>query len=340
MRVEVMRGSRVESVHEVDAAAVRAGGDAVLLAGRPEESVFARSAIKPFQALPLVEDGIADRYGLNAEELALCCGSHSGEERHVAVARSILGKIGSGEEALACGPHDPFSSAAKEALRSAGRAAGRVHNNCSGKHGGMLALARGHGWPEEGYHRLEHPVQRRIMEGVEAWSGVDRAAIDTAVDGCGVVTFALPLTGLARSFARLAEAAGVSGSPAGRVVGSMIRHPFLVAGSNRLCTALMEITDGRILAKVGAEGVYGAAALDRGWGIGIKARDGARRAAEVSLLAILTALGLLEPEERTRLERWSEPVLRNTRDEEVGRVRARLDPETIADTEVGVGGSG
>lgn len=325
MRVEVLRGTRIESVHEVDVAVVHSTGNAVLLAGRPEESVFVRSAVKPFQAMPLVEDDIADRYGLSEEELALCCASHSGEERHVQLARSILEKVGVGEELLACGPHDPFSSAATAALRRAGREAGRIHNNCSGKHAGMLALARGHGWPLEGYQRIDHPVQRRILRELEEWSGVDRASIDTGVDGCGVVTFALPLTALALAFARLAGAARVDSSPAGRVVGAMVGHPFLVAGSKRLCTALMEATGGRILAKVGAEGVYAAAALDREWGIGLKVRDGARRAAEVALVGTLSALGLLEPGESARLERWSDPVLRNTRGEEVGQLRARLE---------------
>lgn len=325
VRVEVTRGGRVESVHDVDVAVVHSGGAAVLLAGRPEESVFARSALKPFQALPLVEDGIADRYHLGGEELALCCASHSGEQRHVAVARSILEKIGVGEEALACGPHDPFSGAASKALRAAGVSPGRIHNNCSGKHAGMLALARGHGWAVEGYQEHDHPVQQRIMEEIERWTGVDRSAIDTGLDGCGVVTFALPLTALARAFARLTAAARVDGSPADRIVRAMVGHPFLVAGSNRLCTALMEATGGRVLAKVGAEGVYGAAAVDREWGIGLKARDGARRAAEVSLMATLRSLELLEPDEWERMERWTQPVLTNTRGEEVGSLRGRVD---------------
>lgn len=323
MRVEVMRGGRVESVHQVDVAVIGSAGDEVLRAGRPEESVFTRSAVKPFQALPLVADGVADRYGLSDEELALCCASHSGEERHVAAARSILDRIGVGEEALACGAHEPFSSAAMEALRAAGRRPGRIHNNCSGKHAGMLALARGRGWPIEGYHQADHPVQQRMLEEMERWAGVDRAVIGTGVDGCGVVTFAFPLMALAGAFARLAGTARSGEGPAGRVVDAMVRNPFMVGGSNRLCTALMEATGGRILAKVGAEGVYGAAALDREWGIALKARDGARRAAEVALMGTLEQLGLLEPDERARLERWASPVLRNTRDEPVGELRVR-----------------
>lgn len=325
VRVEVLRGGRVESEHRVELSVMAAGGGEVVRTEGADESVFVRSAIKPFQALPLVEDGVVDRLGLSEEELALCCASHSGEARHVEVAAALLERIGLAEEALACGPHEPFSSAATAVLRADRVEPGRLHNNCSGKHAGMLALARGHDWPVEDYHRLEHPVQQRILDEVERWSGVARAGIDTGVDGCGVASFALPLSGLALAFARLAEAAAEPGSPAGRVAGAMGRHPFLVAGTNRLCTAVMEATDGRVLAKVGAEGVYGAATLDRQWGIALKARDGARRAAEVALVGVLEELGLLGPDETERLRRWLRPILKNTRGEVVGELRSMVE---------------
>jgi L-asparaginase II len=325
VRVEVMRGGRAESEHEVELSVVDAAGTVVAATSGADDAVFVRSAIKPFQALPLLEDGVADRLGLSEEELALCCASHSGEARHVAVAAGLLERLGVSEDALACGPHDPFSSAATAALRAEGREPGRIHNNCSGKHAGMLALARDHGWPVEDYHRAEHPVQQRMLAAVEEWTGMDRSAIGTGVDGCGVVTFALPLSALAGALARLAAAAAEAESPAGRVVGAMVRHPFLVAGTGRLCTALMEATGGRILAKVGAEGVYGAAALDREWGIALKVRDGARRGAEVALVGVLEALGLLSPVEVERLGRWARPTVRNTRGEVVGELQSRVE---------------
>ncbi|HSH45445.1 MAG TPA: asparaginase, partial [Longimicrobiales bacterium] len=254
-RVEVLRGTRVESVHDVDIAVVDGGGRLAAAAGDAEDVIFARSALKPFQALPLVEDGVLDRFGLGEAELALCCASHSGEPRHVEVAARILDRIGRDEEDLACGPHPPFSGDAARALVRDGREPGRIHNNCSGKHGGMLALALAHGWPAAGYQERDHPVQRRMLEEVSRWTGVPEEEVGTAVDGCGVVTFAVPLRALALAFARLAVAP--EGSPAARVRGAMIRNPFLVGGSRRLCTRIMEVSDGRILAKVGAEGVYG-----------------------------------------------------------------------------------
>lgn len=322
VRVEVLRGERVESVHEVDLAVVGREGEVEVADGDVATPVFARSAIKAFQAMPLIEDGVVERFGLTEEELALCCASHSGEPRHVGLAASILEKVGLDADALACGPHEPFDNAASRALREAGQAPGRLHNNCSGKHAGMLALARARGWPTDGYHRADHPVQRRMRDEVCRWAGVDPGDVWTGVDGCGVVTFAIPLTGLARAFARLASAE--PGSAAARIADAMAAHPFLVAGTGRLCTRVMEVTRGRVLAKVGAEGVYGAASRERGVGIALKARDGARRAAEAALVGVLEALGLLRPEEAAALEAWSRQPLTNTRGERVGEVRAAV----------------
>lgn len=330
-RVEATRGGTVESVHAVDVAVVD-GDRVVARAGSPSRRVFARSAVKPFQALPLVEDGVLDRLGLGAEALALACASHSGEPRHVAVARSTLGAIGLEESALACGPHEPFDDAARETLRASGQAPGRVHNNCSGKHAGMLALAVAHDWPTAGYHRLEHRVQQRMLAEIERWTGVRRDGIDTGVDGCGVVTFALPLDGLARAFHRLVTTAGREPGP-GAVVDAMTGHPFLVGGTDRLCTRLMEVTDGRLLAKVGAEGVYGAAVVGGGPGIALKARDGAGRAGPVALIGVLEALDLLDRAEREALDRWARPAVRNTRDEVVGELRAVVELETHTEPE-------
>lgn len=321
LRVEVVRGGRVESVHLVDAAVMPAQGAPVLAAGSVDRPVFTRSSIKPFQALPLVEDGAVERFGLTGEQLALCCASHGGEPRHVAVAQSILDRIGLGTEDLACGPHEPMSAGAARALRAAGGAPDRRHNNCSGKHAGMLALALVHGWPTRDYHRAGHPVQERVRAELARWTGLDGPTLPTAVDGCGVVTFALPVSALAGAFARLAGAATHPASGPARVLGAMTAHPYMVGGTERLCSRLMEVTDGRLVAKVGAEGVYGAAALDRGLGVAVKARDGARRAAEVALLWILDSLGLLGPDEVDALDRWARPVVRNTRDEVVGGIR-------------------
>jgi L-asparaginase II len=327
VRVDVTRGGTVESVHHVDLAVASATGTLVARAGEVDTPVFTRSAIKPFQALPLVDDGVAGRLGLTDPELAVCCASHSGEPRHVALARSILGRAGLDETALACGPHVPFDRAAAGELRQAGQPPGRVHNNCSGKHAGMLALAVAHGWPTRGYQRPDHPVQARMAAELARWAGVREQEMLRGVDGCGVVTFALPLSALAAAMARLVAAAAGGHESASRIVGAMRGNPFELAGTERLCTRLLEVTGGRVLAKVGAEGVYVAASTREERAVALKVRDGARRAAEVSLLGSLESLGMLAPGEVEALARWSRPVVRNTRGEAVGEIRAFVDLE-------------
>lgn len=325
--VEVWRGPVVESRHRVSVAICDAAGRLRARAGDPELVAFARSALKPVQALALVREGVAERFELTGPELALCCGSHSGEPRHVEVARSLLQKAGAGEEALACGPHPPMGAAAAEALRERGLEPTRIHNNCSGKHAGMLCLARVRGWALAGYHRIEHPVQQRMLAEVACWTGVPADDIQTAVDGCGVATFALPLAALAGAFARLAAAARRLEPDPALVVQSMMRNPEYVGGSDRLCTELMRVADGRIFAKVGAEGVYCAGVPGAELGIALKVEDGATRAAEPALLGVLRALNVLSDEEMAALERFAAPEIRNTRDEVVGQIRTEVTVE-------------
>jgi L-asparaginase II len=322
--VEVWRGSLVESLHHVNVVVVNGTGTVLGSAGDVDGLAFARSAVKPFQALPLVEDGVLARYGFGAAELAMASSSHSGEPQHVEIARRMLSAAGLEESDLACGPHPPFHSASAAALRQAGMEPGRLHNNCSGKHAGMLALAMAHGWPSAGYHRLEHPVQQRMLAEMARWTGVPAGRIGTGVDGCGVATFALPLVSLARAFARFAAAAAGGDAGPARVLEAMATHPHLVAGTGRLCTRLMEVTGGRVVAKVGAEGVYCACDREKAVGVALKVADGAKRAAEPALLGTLAAAGLVSPEELQELHGYLEPTVKNTRGEIVGGVVARI----------------
>jgi len=319
--IEVVRGGIVESRHRVHVAVADPRGALVASTGEPDMEVFYRSAAKPFQALPLVEDGVVERFGLTVAELALCCASHEGEEAHVEGARSILAKAGLDEGALRCGPHAPFSEKEARRLVRAGEAPLPIHNNCSGKHAGMLALAVARGWDPEGYHVLEHPVQQRMLDEVARWSGVARERVGTAVDRCGVACFSLPLTAMAASFARFAHAAHRGEAPA-RIVHAMVGHPFMVGGTRRACTEVMERTGARAFVKLGAEGVYGGGLPDRGLGFAIKVADGSRRAVESALVTVLQALGALDAEDVEALARWSRPVLENTRREVVGEMRA------------------
>jgi len=321
--VAVTRGGLVESMHAVSVAVVDADGRLVALAGDPDRVAFYRSAAKPLQALPLVEDGVADALELTGEELALCCASHSGEPRHLEVARSILRKAGLGPAALACGPHLPFREEAAARLLAEGGRPEALHNNCSGKHAGMLALAAAHGWPTEGYHEAEHPVQRRMLAEVARWTGLEEAHIGTGVDGCGVTCFAVPLRAMAYSFARFARAAR-DGESAHRVVSAMTGSPNMVGGTGRLCTAVMQSTGDRLFVKTGAEGVYCAGIPERGIGVALKVGDGAKRAAEVALLHVLEQLDALGDDDRRALREYRDPEVRNTRGDVVGGLEGEL----------------
>lgn len=319
--VEVWRGDRVESVHRVRACVVDATGGVLLATGDVDVPVFPRSAVKPFQALVLVESGAAEAVQVSPAELALACASHGGEPRHVALVEAWLARLGLDEGCLACGPHAPTHAASAAALIRTGEAPRRVHNNCSGKHTGMLAVARQLGAPLRGYELPDHPVQREVQAVLAALGGLDRLP-EPGIDGCSLPVHPMPLRALARAAAHLAA----PGSPApsraaalARIADAMRAEPFLVAGTDRCCTAVMRAVPG-LIAKVGAEGVYLAALPSRGLGLALKAEDGAVRAAEVALLALLDGLGALDEVARAALAGFARPVLRNYAGTEVGWV--------------------
>jgi L-asparaginase II len=273
---------------------------------------FWRSAAKPFQALPLVIDGVVDALRLTPRDLALACASHSSEPPQVELVRGFLAKIGCREADLACGPHTPLSEAVAQDYRARGATLTAVHSNCSGKHTGMLALAKHRGWPIANYVAADHPVQRRCLEEVSRWSGVAQDKIGTGVDGCGVVCYALPVRAMALAYARLGR-----GTPhAAQIVAAMLAHPELVAGEGRPCTELMRAFPGRVVAKVGAEGVYSALIVEEGLGVALKVADGYGAAAVLALGAVLDELGLGEPPPGLR----ARPI-RNSRGLVVGDMR-------------------
>ncbi len=322
LRVERLRAGVVEARHRVEVAVVDAGGRRVAGSDRSGAAVFFRSAAKPFQALAVIEDGAADRWSFTPAELALACASHSSELRHVALARGILDRIGCAEADLACGPHPAIPGDLTPPGTGPGAdeiaAPTPIASNCSGKHAAMLALARHRGWPTTGYERPDHPVQVRCRETVAAWTGVAASEMAEGTDGCGVVTFAVPVDAMARAFARLGAS---TAEAARRVVAAMAGNPEMVAGKGRPCTALMRAYPGRVLCKVGAEGVYGASLLDRGLGVALKVEDGHAWAAVVALLHVLGELGL-DPAPSAVLPAYAQPESRNTRGRAVGCIRA------------------
>ncbi len=327
--VRVWRGSEVESLHRVHVAVAR-DGRLVARHGEPETRAFMRSAAKPIQVLPLVEEGLVDALGLTDEELAVAAASHNAEPFHLAAVGSLLEKAGLEPGQLQCGPHEPMYPPAAEALRAAGLEPTPMHNNCSGKHAAMLATCRAKGWPLETYLDPEHPLQRRIRGTLAELAGVDEARIGVAVDGCGAPTFALPVVAMATAFAALADADarrdGERAQAVGRVLDAMAAHPEYVAGTDRLCTALMACAGARVVAKTGAEGVYCAVLRGAGGeprGLALKVADGAHRAQDVALVALLDGLGALPADDET-LSSWRRAVVTNRAGRSVGRIDARL----------------
>jgi L-asparaginase II len=288
--VEVTRGSVVESRHRGAIAVVDSRGRRRAAWGDADAVVFPRSAVKPLQALPLVESGAAARFGVSERELALACASHGGEPEHVGVAREWLARLGLMEENLICGAQAPLTPAAAEALVVAGRQPSRLHNNCSGKHLGFLTLAVHLGTPVTGYGDPDHPAQCHVRGVLAAMGDTDLSSAPVAGDGCGVPVFGMPLAAIALAFARLAESSELPGEraeAARKVISAMMAHPYLVGGSDRFDTLMLEGGGGAILVKGGAEGVCAAAILERGLGIAIKIDDGAKRAAETVMAALL-----------------------------------------------------
>lgn len=322
--VEVLRGETVESVHRVHIAIVEAGKGLVASAGNPAHHSFVRSAIKMFQVLPFVEAGGVEQLGFTTAELALCTASHGGEPVHVAAAHAMLQKARLTEDALACGPHPPMHAPSAEALRAAGLPPTRIHNNCSGKHAGMLAFTMMQGWVTRGYHRAAHPTQQRMLSTVARWMGADATDIEQAIDGCGLPTFALALDAVAEGCARFAAAVDDKTPAPAQIFSAMIAHPDMVAGTDRLDTDLMRTVHGRLFSKVGAEGFYAAAIPKRRMGLALKVEDGSGRASEPALLAALRLMDAVDHQEFEALSRYALPVIRNTLGETVGTIRTRL----------------
>ncbi len=322
--VEVVRGALVESRHGGALAVVDADGATMLALGDVATPVYPRSAVKPLQALPLVESGAADRYGFGHKELALACASHGGEAAHAALAAAMLARAGLDAGALECGAHWPSHEPASHALARAGEKPSALHNNCSGKHAGFLCTACAAGLDHRGYVAAGHVVQREVKAALESLTGVGLSEDACGIDGCAIPTFAVPLHRLAHAFARFATGRGLDLARAGaaaRIRAACAAEPYYVAGTGRFCTAIMRHFRERVLVKTGAEGVYCGALPEQGLGIAIKCDDGARRAAEVVMAALIARFLPLDDDERVMLGHYVRPALHNWNLTPVGMLR-------------------
>lgn len=331
--VEVWRGTLVESVHQGHLIAVNGLGETVAALGNPETVTFLRSSGKPFQAIPVVRSGAADHFHFTEREIALACGSHSGESIHVETVRAMLGRLDLNESALKCGVHEPFSVDVTRQLIRDQQPPSVLHNNCSGKHAGMLALAKHLRAPIESYDELQSPVQRMILDAVSEFAGVPADNITIGVDGCAVPVFGMPVRAMALAYARLVSPPpGIQNSTrmaCERIVKAMIEFPEMVGGTkNRLDTELIKAGKGRLISKIGAEGVYTVGVLPsadwpHGLGLALKIADGDdQRARPPAVIDALRQLGVLAASDLDSLSGYSPTIIKNRRGDRVGEVRA------------------
>ena len=318
--VEVTRGERVESVHRGAVAISDAQGNVLFALGDIEKPHYPRSALKPIQALPLVESGAADAFGLGEAEIALACASHSGEPMHTSRIAAWLELVGLKETDLACGPHAVRYEPVWEDMVRRGEKSTRIHNNCSGKHTGFLTVARHWGIAATDYERINHPVQQAVAKALGELCGIAEP-LPWGVDGCAAPNFAVPLSAFAHALARLASPHTLSperARAARRIVDAMMARPELVAGTGRVCTTLMRAGRGRVAVKTGAEAAYAAIIPGYGLGIALKIDDGTGRAAETTIAFLLERMGLVE---RGEVADIVHPAVLNTRNARVGERR-------------------
>ena len=314
--MNVTRSGLEESVHLIDAAVVDATGDLVAFAGDPSRTLFARSAMKPLQAAVSLSFTTVD---LSAQEIAVMCGSHNAEAVHIEAVSSILGKVGVPESALQCPTRLPWDE--QSAIERPERR--RVNSDCSGKHAGMLAACRGREWDVNSYRQPDHPLQRAIRRTVLLATGLDD--VETGVDGCGVPVHAMALQSMATIYARLSTPERWDGlqEPIRKVVNAMITEPYLVAGRNRVDTALMATAEGLVV-KGGAEGLLCAAVLQRSLGVAVKVRDGSSRAAAPALIRVLENVGVLDEADVSAVAAFARPPVMGG-DGQVGEIHADFD---------------
>jgi L-asparaginase II len=338
--VEVRRGSITESRHRGHIVAVDGDGQIVAQLGAPQLVTYLRSSSKPHQAVPLVASGAADHFGFTEKEVALACASHNGEAIHTETVAGMLRKIGMDQSALKCGVHEPYSADAALALREHGEQPTVLHNNCSGKHAGMLALALYLDAPTETYDEPGNPVQLNIARRIEQFSGVPIEDVAVGIDGCGVPTFGVTVRAMALMYARLvappAEFDEATHRACQRIVAAMTKYPEMIGGrAERLDTVIMQSAQGGIVSKVGAEGIYTAGVLPcaewpRGLGLALKIEDGEdRRARPTVVIESLRQLGVLKDGSLEAVKPYASFTIKNHRGEEVGIVRASFELQRV-----------
>jgi L-asparaginase II len=314
LSVNIFRGKTQESRHLVDAVVVDSHGKVIESFGDCEQLVFPRSAIKMIQALPLLESGAAEKLKLSEKEIALACASHKGEPQHTEVVQVWLARLGLGEKDLECGSHWPSDEATKFAMICEGKKPCAFHNNCSGKHAGFLSTAVYLGEPTANYIQYDHPVQKNLRRVLSEISQYNYDHASWGVDGCGIPTYAVPLKVIAKAMAALlpeASADSLRKAAAKKILSAVSSEPSMISGTQGLCSRIVRISDGRAIAKTGAEGVYTALIPEKGIALALKVRDGASRASELAALYLIEKLGGLTSTEAENLRASTAAVIKN-----------------------------
>lgn len=328
--VEVRRGAIIESRHRGAIVIAEPNGDILAKLGDETLITSTRSTIKPIQAIPFVTSGAADHFNVDERELAVICASHEGEPIHTEAVAGMLARAGLDETALRCGAHAPYNTETARKLEAAGQPFTQLHNNCSGKHTGMLMTAVLLGFTLNDYYSAEHPVQREIIRVFARLADLNED-IPTGIDGCSAPTFGVPLSSLAVAFARLissSDSDSTGARAADRIVAAMINHPEMIGGtSGRFDTDLLRAGHGKLICKIGAEAVYSVGVLPcerfpRGAGVAIKMEDGSYRGLGATVVELLSQFGVLNKEEVSELANYHRPVINNHRGISVGEVRA------------------
>jgi len=332
---EVVRGETVESIHRGHLIVVDGEDNTIFSKGNPETVTFIRSSGKPFQTFPVLTSGAAERFGFVENEIALACGSHSGEEIHTETCGLMLAKLGLDESDLRCGAQVPFNEKLAEAMLLAGEKPTQLHNNCSGKHAAMLALGKHLGADLGSYEALENLVQQAILEAVSLFTDIPENEIRIGIDGCAAPNFAFPIRAMAKSFARLVFPPKTFDDKireaCRRIVSAMMNYPQMIGGTERLDTIIMQSARGKIISKIGAEGVYTAGVLPcekwkKGLGVALKIEDGDdKRARAVVIIELLRVLGVIDETNDANLREYSPLAIKNRRGDAVGKVIAKLD---------------
>lgn len=295
--VHTRRGSLVENRHRGAYVVVDQDGDIVVAAGHFKEMIYARSALKPINVLAMLVSGAADHFQVTDEEIALACASHSGEEQHVRAVAAWLDRIGCTDTDLECGIHAPMGATARRQLREKGLPLTALYNACSGKHTGFLTLTQFLKAPLQGYTQIHHPTQKEIMKIAAQMVGIKVDETPKGIDGCNIPMMAMPMMNLAQGMVKLVAPQNLEPSlhqACERVISAMQTYPFLVAGTHRFCTEVIEKTKGKVLVKMGADGVFSGVAVKKKWGIALKIDDGDLQAAETAMIHLLNRLKLLE----------------------------------------------